>query len=66
MGFLICVTKNKKANLCLFGNTISAVTMASVVYKAAAEKISQDKGVDLKEAKKLLQKWVDVSQELID
>ncbi len=65
MGFLICINKNKKANLCLFGNTISAVTIATVVCKAAAEKISQDKGINLKEARKLLLKWIDESQELI-
>ena len=64
MGFLVCVTKKKRAKICLFGDAISTATMTSVICKTAIEKISQEKRIDLKEAKKVLLEGIEESQEL--
>lgn len=65
MGFLVCVTKKKRARICLFGDAINTATIASVVCKTAIEKISQEKRIDLKEAKKILLEGIEESYELL-
>lgn len=65
MGFLICVTRKGKAKLHFIGDAVSAMTVASVVGKATAEKISKEKGIDRKNAMNLVIEGILESQNFI-
>lgn len=65
MGFLIYMTKHEKAKLFFRGNTLNILTMASIVCKAAAERIAKEKNIPEHEAMDCVIEGVKKSQELI-
>ena len=65
MGFLICATKKSKAKILLKGNSVSAVAIASVVCRVAAKKVSNEKGINLKEALNIVMEGIAESQILL-
>lgn len=50
MEILLCYQKKEKVKLWTHGKTIRSLTMAAVICKAVAEKISNDNGLPQKEA----------------